>query len=342
MSSVVALAGGGWLARLRAVDPLNMYIALTSVGIVWVLGVARLFYFNPLTHNRTTIWQMWSFGFIRPWMIKHPVDGPKMRLAILPQENVAPGATPRMKVFRRRFYAQWQACGGSSSKAIFRLMLPWWTFTHILQIPRKFVQFLPPLLVKHLLNFLQDTQAPMVIGYKLMLLAALRMICDKSAQALYLFSASNEGTQPCIFGCQTMILEKLQTISPRARVSISAAEVQTVFAKMERFTAALTAPGQARLLIDLATLPLGYFFLYRLFGLPAIVVSIGANVAISTLTARVTTQKTISEQKLRELRKKQEGILHDLSANLPIWKLYGWSDFCEYSSRHRDLISAAT
>ena len=95
-------------------------------------------------------------------------------------------------------------------------------------------------------------------------------------------------------------------------------------------------------LIDLATLPLGYFFLYRLFGLPAIVVSIGANVAISTLTARVTTQKTISEQKLRELRKKQEGILHDLSANLPIWKLYGWSDFCEYSSGHRDLISAAT
>ena len=60
MSSVVALASGGWLARLRAVDPLNMYIALTSVGIVWVLGVARLFYFNPLTHNRTTIWQMWG------------------------------------------------------------------------------------------------------------------------------------------------------------------------------------------------------------------------------------------------------------------------------------------
>lgn len=33
------------------------------------------------------------------------------------------------------------------------------------------------------------------MGYKLMLLAALRMICDKSAQALYLFSASNQGTQ---------------------------------------------------------------------------------------------------------------------------------------------------
>lgn len=96
---------------------------------------------------------------------------------------------------------------------------------------------------------------------------------------------------------------------------------------MERFTSALTAPGQARLLIDYATLPLGYFFLYRLFGLPAIAVSIGANVGISALSAKVGRQKTISEEKLRDLRKKQEGILHDLSSNLPIWKLYGWTDF---------------
>ena len=120
-----------------------------------------------------------------------------------------------MARFRQRFYEQWKACGGSSSRAIYRLMLPWWIFTHVVQIPRKFVQFLPPLLVKHLLEFLQDPQVPVLVGYKLMLLAALRMICDKSAQALYLFSASNAGTQPTLFGCQTMILEKLQTISPR-------------------------------------------------------------------------------------------------------------------------------
>jgi hypothetical protein len=182
---------------------------------VWVLGVARLFYFNPLTNDQTTLWQMWSFGFVRPWMVKHPVDAPKMRLAILPTEKIARGGTPRMAIFRRRFHEQWKACGGSSSRAIFRLMLPWWTFTHVVQIPRKFVQFLPPLLVKHLLEFLQDPRVPVLVGYKLMLLAALRMICDKSAQALYLFSASNAGTQPTLFGCQTMILEKLQTISPR-------------------------------------------------------------------------------------------------------------------------------
>ena len=89
------------------------YIGLTAVGIVWVLGVARLFYFNPLTNDRTTLWQMWSFGFVRPWMIKHPVDAPKMRLARLPTEKVAPGGTPRMAIFRQRFHEQWKACGGA-------------------------------------------------------------------------------------------------------------------------------------------------------------------------------------------------------------------------------------
>jgi hypothetical protein len=89
-----------------------------------------------------------------------------------------------------------------------------------------------------------------------------------------------------------LTLHGWQTISPRARAAVSAAEIQTgapprthmrrecewvidlsrafaclgcvavwlrgsVFAKMEGFTAAISMPGQARLLIDLATLPLG-------------------------------------------------------------------------------------
>ena len=66
---------------------------------------------------------------------------------------------------------QWERRGRSSSSAIARLMLPWWSFTHVLQIPRKFVQFLPPMLVSHLLNFLEDGTLPMSVGYKLMLLA---------------------------------------------------------------------------------------------------------------------------------------------------------------------------
>ena len=50
-----------------------------------------------------------------------------------------------------------------------------------------------------------------------------------------------------------------------------------------------------------------------------------ANVAISTLAARVGKQKTVAEQRLRALRKKQEGLLNELASNLPVWKLYGWS-----------------
>ena len=49
--------------------------------------------------------------------------------------------------------------------------------------------------------------------------------------------------------------------------------------------------------------------------------------AVTALTARLTTQKSIAQGKLRDLAKKQEAIYHDLAANLPIWKFYGWSNF---------------
>ena len=81
------------------------------------------------------------------------------------------------------------------------------------------------------------------------------------------------------------------------------------------------------MLLDMASLPLGYYFLYRLYGLAAIAVSILANAAVTALTARLTTQKSIAQGKLRDLAKKQEAIYHDLAANLPIWKFYGWSNF---------------
>ena len=317
-----------WLAGwLRRSDPLHVYIGATSVGIVWVGALGWGFYRNPLTDNQTSVWGMFSFDFIRPWMKKHPVGAPMLKLADLPKEKIAPGGRSHIKTISERFMYQWERRGRSSSSAIARLMLPWWTFTHVLQIPRKFVQFLPPMLVSHLLNFLEDGTLPMSVGYKLMLLAALRMICDKAALAQYIFSATNEGTQPAIIGCQTMILQKLQTMSPRARCAISSAEVQTIFAKMETFTSALTTPGQARMLLDMASLPLGYFFLYRLFGFAAIGVSIVANLGITALTARMTTQKSIAQAKLRELAKKQEALYHELVTNLPIVKLYGWSKF---------------
>jgi hypothetical protein len=199
----------GWLARYRGMDPVSQYICVTSAGIVWVLALGKLFYFNPLTHDKASVWGMWSFNFIKPWMIRFPSDGPKMKLAVLPKETVAEGAKPKIQLFRERFMAHWEK-NRSSSRTIFRLMLPWWGFTHAIQIPRKYVQFLPPMLISNLLQFLDDGTVPITMGYKLMVLAALRMICDKSAQALYLFSASNEGTQPAILGAQSMILKKMQ------------------------------------------------------------------------------------------------------------------------------------
>jgi ABC-type multidrug transport system fused ATPase/permease subunit len=123
------------------------------------------------------------------------------------------------------------------------------------------------------------------------------------------------------------VLKKLQTISPRARVAISASEVQTLFAKMEGFTAALSMPGQAKVVLEVATLPIGFFFLQRLFGFAAIGASVVIGGGVIALASKVGDQKTKSEQKLRSLRKKQEAILNELAANLPIWKLYGWADY---------------
>ena len=49
---------------------------------------------------------------------------------------------------------------------------------------------------------------------------------------------------------------------------------------MESFMTTLSMPGQSRIALDLLSLPIGYFFLYRLFGIAAIVVSIAVNCVV--------------------------------------------------------------
>jgi hypothetical protein len=208
-----------------------VYIGFTGFGIVWVLALGRAFYYNPMTQDKTTIWGMFSYSFIKPWMIRFPSDAPKMKLKDLLVEDVSGGKEPRVSIFRRRFLAQWSK-DKSTSRAIFRIMLPWWIFTHALQIPRKVTEFMPTLVIPHILRFLQDPSVPRTLGYKLILLSALRTVVEKSAQALYLFSASNEGTQPAILGAQTAMLQKLHTMSPRARVASSASEIQVPMCTM--------------------------------------------------------------------------------------------------------------
>jgi hypothetical protein len=146
-----------WLVKwLRNADALNLYIGASGIGMVWVMGTAYIFYRNPLTNNKTSLSGMISFDFINPWMKAHPVTAPKMKLSDLPKETISGGEGSKSEVQKisERFMDQWNR-RRSSSSAIFRLMLPWWTFTHVLQAPRKFVQFLPPMLVQHLLGFLQ-------------------------------------------------------------------------------------------------------------------------------------------------------------------------------------------
>jgi hypothetical protein len=44
------------------------------------------------------------------------------------------------------------------------------------------VQFLPAFVISNLLEFLGDPSAPLSTGYKLMLLSALRAICEKTSE----------------------------------------------------------------------------------------------------------------------------------------------------------------
>ena len=317
----MAAATAEALAAVRRVD---LFIAGTGGAIVFITALGRIWYKNPITQDKTSILDVVSFSFIRPWIKKFPSDGPLMKVADLPPEPpLAPGERPAIAIFRARFAAAWAKSGGSASGAFFRLMLPWWAFTHIMQLPRLFIKFLPPLLVTTMYDFLEG-RLPMSVGYKMVVLSALRMIGDKLGQALYLFSASNAGTQPAIMGSQAMVIEKMQTLSPRARMAMSASEVQTLFAKMDQFTMALSFPGQARLVVDALTVPCAAYFLLDKFGAPGVVAGAVAGAGLSLAAAKVGKEKTKSEQELRSLRKKQEAVLNELASNLPIWKLYGW------------------
>jgi hypothetical protein len=52
------------------------------------------------------------------------------------------------------------------------------------------------------------------------------------------------------------------------------------------------------------------------FGLTAVVCSIATTIGLTALTLHAA-----AEQRVRELRKKQEGQLNELASSVPIWKL---------------------
>ena len=306
--------------RSASADPLNRYIGITSAGIVLVVTLSRAFYCNPVTEDKTTVWDCISSSYIVKWVKKYPIDGKPMKLTDLVGDS-----RKMMTPYREKFMRLWTSSGGKTSGALLRWMAPWWVFTHLIQLPRKMVQFMPAFVVAHLVKFLGDPTAPISVGYKLMLLSALRAICEKTSELSSHLAPNSGGVQPAFLGAQAAIYKKMQTMSPRGRVTVSAAEIQTVFSKLDGGKWEWFG-GTMNLGLEVASLPAGYFFIYRLFGLAAVLVSIGVNFGITAATAKVMALTEAADKQLRELRKRQEDSLTELSDALPIWKLYGWTN----------------
>jgi len=58
--------------------------------------------------------------------------------------------------------------------------------------------------------------------------------------------------------------------------------------------------------LEMASLPMGYYFIYKLFGFTAVLISIGTNFGITALSAKVLDLTQAADERLRALRKKME------------------------------------
>ena len=79
-----------WLRRRAAVRRRLLgegaVLAGTGGAIVFITALGRIWYKNPITQDKTSILDVVSFSFIRPWIKKFPSDGPLMKVADLPPE----------------------------------------------------------------------------------------------------------------------------------------------------------------------------------------------------------------------------------------------------------------
>lgn len=125
---------------------------------------------------------------------------------------------------------------------------------------------------------------------------------------------------------QASIFAKAQSASVRGRILTGAAELQTINQKIDQFAYQLLMPGYKKYLIDVATVPIAYYNLYRLFGKASIAACIIVNVLVNTLTTKLNALKAKEVQKERSLTKRQESLLEELSSHLDVWKVYGWAD----------------
>lgn len=122
------------------------------------------------------------------------------------------------------------------------------------------------------------------------------------------------------------IFAKAQAASVRGRILTGAAELQTINQKIELMAYQLLMPGYTKYLLDVVTVPIAYYNLYKLFGIASIAACIVVNLIVNMVTTKLNALKAKELQKERSLIKKQESLLQELAGHLDVWKVYGWAD----------------
>jgi hypothetical protein len=124
-----------------------------------------------------------------------------------------------------------EACGGDSAAAIWRLMRPGYAWLHLLSLPQTVCNFMSPWMMGRLLTFLQDPAEPVRVGLGLAVLSALQRIVFDTVSAMD-WPVGFAYWQPISRGISAALLAKSQKTDPRGRILTSSAELQTIQGKV--------------------------------------------------------------------------------------------------------------
>ena len=324
--SPAAAALARWLSMARSLDQLNVLIAGSSLGCLWILVMSRQNYVNPLDNNRPGgPLNFWSASYVIPWIRRFPKNGPVMLLSDLPAESLALGSKPLVQGERERFEAAWEASGRGSAKAIWRLMLPNFAVLHLLKAPSQLLgNFLQPIIIAELLRLLQDPTMPIVRqGIKLASLSALAEIMQSTSSAMN-WPVVQSAWDPVERGMKALLFQKVLNASSRGRVACGSAELQTQLSELAALIWKVANPGYKQILLEALQIPMAYFQLYRIFG-PAAILAFAGSFVVHSVSTIADRRYKAAEAKNRQLKSTQEKLLKELASKLDVWKAYGWS-----------------
>jgi hypothetical protein len=221
-----------WLRRLRAMDELSRLLVAGVVSVGWALAVSRARYENPLTdHKPGGLFAFWSGKYTMDWVRRFPVGEKKLTLADVPKEVLAVGESPLVEREREAFLRRFEFSGGSSYRALKRMICPAFLYVHLLKLPELYASFLPPLVMGHLLRFLEDPNVPAHVGLQLAAVAAVRRVISGTCQAMN-WPVGLAGYNPIQRGMKAALIQRAQEASPRGRGAVSTAELQTMVGKL--------------------------------------------------------------------------------------------------------------